>query len=197
MIYCRKSYYTGLDSYSLGKISFLLLQLFSLAFMQYSYNIGFIALNISSMLYFIFHMLHVKKIMSNHETEITKNHKGRVNVYKVLLLIYVIYTVGLILEIVIFSKGLSVLWWVGAVAIMTYGEGVTISSLVAFGEDGYMSGDYYVLYNNIDKVCEEKSMNSVGGEIVLITFWKNNKKIGFDKMFIDEYHELRLHIYQG
>lgn len=78
---------------------------------------------------------------------------------------------------------------------MLYGETVTISSLVAFGENSYMSGDYYVSYNNIDKVCEEKSMNSVGGEIVLKTFWKNNKKIGFDKMFIDEYHELRLRIY--
>ncbi len=104
MIYCRKFYYTGLDSYSLGKLSFLLLQLFPLAFMQYSYNIGFIALNISSTLYFAFHMLHNKKIMSNHETEITKNHKGRVKAYKVLLLIYVIYTVGLILEVIIFSK---------------------------------------------------------------------------------------------
>ncbi|MGN0305650.1 MAG: hypothetical protein ACI4D2_05775 [Lachnospiraceae bacterium] len=197
MIYCRKSYYTGLDSYSLGKLSFLFLQLVSLTFMQYSYNIGFITLNISSTLYFIFHMLHVKIMMSNHETEITKNHTGRVKAYKVLLLTYVIYTVGLILEVIIFSKDLSVLWWIGTTAIMTYAEAVTISSLVAFGENGYMSGDYYVPYNNIDKICEEKSMNSVGGEIVLITFWKNKKKIGFDKMFIDEYHELRLHIYQG
>ena len=38
--------------------------------------------------------------MSNHETEITKNHKGRVKTYKVLLLTYVIYTVGLILEVI-------------------------------------------------------------------------------------------------
>ncbi len=197
MTYFRKSYYIGLDTYSLSKFLFLLLQLCALAFMKYSYNVGFSVLIVSSMLYFVFHMLHVKKIISDHEAEITRYHEGRVKVYKVLLSIYSIYIVGLLIGVVIFSKDLSVLWWIGAVAIVLYGEGVTLSSLVAFGKNGYISGDYYIPYNNIDKVCEERSMNSASGEIVLITIWKNNNKIGFDKFFIDEYHELRLHIYQG
>lgn len=153
-------------------------------------------MNISSLSYFIFHMFHFEKIICKHQAELTKNHKVRIKYYKIVLLLYTIYTVGLVIRIVILPRGLSVLWWVTAVSIMAYSEAITISSAVAFGKKGYVSGDYHVSYDDIDRVCEEKSMNSSGGKILLVSIWRNNKKIGFDKMFIDEYHKLRLHIYQ-
>lgn len=197
VIYYRKSFFKGLDSFKIGKIFFMLLQLLSLIFMIYNYTSGFAALNISSLLYFIFHMLHEEKIITKYNAEITKYHKVRVKVYKILLIAFILFALTLAFRAIICSIRFSILWWVGSVSIMLYSESITISSLVAFGENGYVSGDFWVKYNDIDEIREEKNMNSWQGEIVLITFWKNNKKIGFDKMFINEYHKLRLQVYQG
>lgn len=197
MIYYRKSFFKGLDSFKIGKTIFMLLQLFALIFMIYNYTCGFVALNISTLLYFVFHMFHEEKMIAKYNAEITKYHKGRVKAYRILLIAFILGTIILILETVICSICFSILWWVGLASIMLYSEAITISSVVAFGENGYVSGDFFVKYNDIDEIREEKSMNSWQGEIVLITFWKNNKKIGFDKMFVEEYHKLRLQIYQG
>lgn len=194
MIYYRKSFFKGLDSFKIGKIFFMLLQLSALLFMTYNYSCGFAFLNISSLLYFIFHMFHEEKNITKYNAEITKYHKVRVKVYRIILILLILVT--LIFRTIVYSIQASILWWVGWVSIMTYSESITISSLVAFWDNGYVLGDYFVKYSEIDEIREEKNMNSWKGEIVLITFWKNNKKIGFDKMFINEYQKLRLQIYQ-
>ncbi len=196
-IYYRKSFFKGLDSFKTGKILFMLLQVFSLFFMMYNYTSGFVALNIFSLLYFVLHMLHEKKLITKHNAEITKYHKVRVKVYRILLIAFIMFALTVIFKAIICPIRFSILWWIGWVSIMLYSESITISSLVAFGENGYVSGDFFVNYNDIDEICEVKNMNSWQGEIVLITFWKNNQKIGFDKMFVDEYHKLRLQVYQG
>ena len=196
MIYCRKSFYKKLDSFKTGKIAFFLLQMFALIIMLYNYKVGFIVLNVFSLLYFSLHMFFIERNISKYNTEITRHHKGRVKVYRALFYIYVIFTIALVFNVILSSALFSVLWWVGAVAIMLYSECVSISSVVAFGKDGYLSGDYYVKYEDIEEIREEKNINSWRGEIVWIILLKNNKKIGFDKMFLDEYHDLRLKIYQ-
>lgn len=181
----------------MGKSFFLLLQLFAVAFTLCNYNSGFVMLNISSLLYFSFHMLYIKKNINVHNAEITKYHKTRVKWYRMFLIVYSLFTIFLIFRVIIFSIHFSILWWVGAVSIMVYCQSITISSVVAFGEKGYVSGDFFVRYCDIDEVHEERNMNSWQGEIILITFWKNSRKIGFDKMFMEEYHKLRLQIYQN
>lgn len=196
MTYYRKSFFKGLDSFKIGKIFFMLLQLSALFFMTYNYSCGFVFLNVSSLLYFIFHMFHEEKNITKYNAEITKYHKVRVKVYRIILILFILVTLILIFRTIVYSIQSSILCWVGWVSIMTYSESITISSLVAFGDNGYVSGDYFVKYSEIDEIREEKSMNSWKGEIVLITFWKNNKKIGFDKMFVNEYQKLRLQVYQ-
>lgn len=195
-VYYRKSFFKGMDSFKSGKILFLLLQLFAVFFMLYNYNSGFVVLNFCSLLYFIFHFFHIKKSIEKHNAEISQHHAIRIKVYGLLLNIYIIFTAILMLMLTVFSATISVLWWVGAASVMLYSEALTISSVIAFSKNGYVSGDFFVKYDGIDMVRKEKNIDSCQGEIVWVTFWKDDKKIGFDKMFTDEYHKLRLQIYQ-
>jgi hypothetical protein len=186
-----------MDGFKAGKILFLFLQSFAVIFMLYDYDSGFIALNVFSMLYFLSHLIYIQKNIAQYTAEITKHHKDRVKGYRRLLAVYIVFVIRLILRIAISPERISVLWWIGSVYIMTYGQAVTISAAIAFAKNGYVSGDYFVAYKDIEEVREEKTMRSLEGEILLVSFWKNNKKIGFDKLFVDEYQQIRLEIYQN
>ena len=84
-----------------------------------------------------------------------------------------------------------------------YGPGVydckggVVSGLFAMGESCYCSGEYIVEYNEIKEVKEVLSRMTSKGEIVLVELYNELGKIGYDKLFLDEYHKIRLKIYQN
>ena len=192
----RKSFYRGVDSFKTGKVIFLLLQTTLVLLTQYNYSVAFCILLIVSSSYFVIHKFHNDKLINKHKAIITAHHEYRINIHNIVIILYCLFS-GILSLLVLFKPNESFIWWwIGSVTICIYSESVTLSSLVAFGDDGFVSGDYYVNYCDLDEIREEKSINSLAGEIVLITLWKDNKECGFDKMFLDEYHRLRLQIYQ-
>lgn len=197
MMYCRKSFYKELDNFRIEKIVFCGLQILAIILMLFYYNGGYVILNASSFFFFVLHKLSIEKKISRYEASITEHQKKRMMVYKYIMYIYTVFTIVLIANIIIFAERISILWWLGAVSIMVYCDSVILSAVVAFGKDGFISGDYYVKYEDIERICEEKNVYSIRGRIIWISLLKNNKKIGFDKMFTDEYYKLQSKIFRN
>lgn len=196
----RKSFYKKRDMFLVYKWIVFFLLLCTSGLSLYNYESAFILLFVISSLYFLVHTMHNRKLIDKSKAEVSKYHKDRWKWHELVLTIYVVFSIGLIIHCIYLLHMGNVFppmwWWVDSTSVIIYSESVTISSSIAVGEDGYISGDYFVKYSDIDEFQEEKELNSLAGRIVLVTIWKDKQKLGFDKLFIDEYQKIRLKTYQ-
>ncbi|MCR4567522.1 MAG: hypothetical protein K5769_05695 [Pseudobutyrivibrio sp.] len=197
LIYSRKSFFKNIDCHRKFKFTTFLLEMMAVAIMLYNKKIGFILLNICIVAYFVGHMLCVKENVRQHKAKITAYYRKAISFYKYIAYMFYAFTVILIfLLCTTHTVNTIIIIWLALVTIMIYFDCTIVTAIVAFGEDGYVSGDYYIEYNNIEDISKEKSLYSWQGEIVLIYLWRGDEKIGFDKLFLDEYETLRTKVFQ-
>lgn len=165
------------------------------------YNIGYICLNISCLFYFAGRYNLVKSNINKNDLELTDYSKRIFRRHRIILWFFIIATSisNVIYLYCIYSEYYNIKVWVWYAFLIPilYSDSVYLSGITAFGEKNYASGEYIIEYSDIDNICELKNRNSTEGNIVLITLWKDNMEIGYDKLFTEEYHKLRLFVFQN
>lgn len=202
----KKSHYKIKSNFLYVKLSIFVLLCVTILLMylnQYSaiYNIGYIWLNISGVFYFAGRYYFVKKNLDKNDLELTDYSKRIFRIHRVILWLYFIMVcisnVAFLYCIYIGFYNIKVWIWYAVLLPALYSDSAYLSGITAFGEQKYASGEYIIEYSDINKICELKNRNTIQGNIVFISLWKGNMEFGYDKLFIDEYHRLRLLVYQN
>jgi len=206
MIKLNKSYYKIKNNFFYNKIFTCILLCVCILIMylnkrSFLYNLGYAFMNTCCFVYYISRVIFVEKeikknnlILTEYSKKIFRIHKIIIKCYFVMVcacnLIYLYYTY-------IGYYDVKVWIWYGILLPILYSDNVHLSAITAFGYKKYISGEYLLNYSDINKIDEIKTLESSKGRIVLIRLWKNNKELGYDKLFVDEYHKLRLCVYQN
>lgn len=165
----------------------------------YVYNIFYIGLNITSSLYFLYRTHYVRSNIKNNNLELTSYSR---KIYMIHICIMAIYFLLVLLSSIyffqhIYDSNYKIWIWYALILPMMYSDSVYLSGITAFGENYFASGDYLVKYDNIDEINEIKEANTTQGKMMLISLCKNGKEYGYDKLFVEEYHKLRLYVFQN
>lgn len=202
----QKSHYKIKDNFLITKLSVFILLCTIILLMYINqnsavYNIGYICMNISCLFYFAGRYYFVKKNINKNDLELTDYSKRIFTRHRIILWLFLITTSisNVIYLYFIYSEYYNIKVWVWYIFLIPvlYSDSVYLSGITAFGEQKYASGEYIIEYSDIDNICELKNGKSTQGNMVLITLWKDNVNFGYDKLFVDEYHKLRLLVYQN
>lgn len=68
--------------------------------------------------------------------------------------------------------------------------GFTLDWIVVFKKYSYVSGDAELNYSTLSEIVEVQRFNNIFEELITFKIYSNDKYIGFDKMFKDDYEEL-------
>lgn len=172
-------------------------------FNQYStkYNVYCVILSTCCMFYFLGRTDFVKKRINENNLELTNYSKKIYKFHKIIIFIYIVlgtvFCTMCIYKMIRECYDIKIWLWYATILPILYSDSVYLSGITAFGEKNYLSGEFLIDYKDIDEIREIKSTSTIHGDIILVTLWKNGKEIGFDKLFIDEYHKLRLMVYQN
>lgn len=185
-------------------IMLVLIALFFVAYFNKNskiYMLCFSVMSIVCMIYFIVRTRHIKRNIEKCSAKLSEYSTSMLRWHKIILSSYIYATVLFIMVLMyrMVNGDFSVEVWVwnGMQVIMMYSDSVFLSGLFAMGESCYCSGEYIVEYNEIKEVKEVLSRMTSKGEIVLVELYNELGKIGYDKLFLDEYHKIRLKIYQN
>lgn len=200
-----KSRYEKSDFICIKRMVFVLLCVIItlMYFNQYStkYNVYCVALNICCMFYFLGRTDFVEKKINKNNLELTQYSKRIYKIHKIIIFIYIIlgsiFCAMCIYKMIHERYDIKIWLWYATILPVLYSDSVYLSGCTAFGEKSFLSGEFLVDYKDIDEISEIKSTSTMHGDIILVILRKNGKEIGFDKLFIDEYHKLRLMVYQN
>lgn len=163
------------------------------------YNIGYICLNGLSAIYFLCRYFYIKANLKNNNLELTPYSKRIYNIHKgiitICLLIMLVINIYLVCNI--YDGNYKIYIWYGIILPMLYGDSVYLSGITAFGEKYFASGEYLIKYDDIEEIKVVTEKDTIRGQMVLITLYRNGKEYGYDKLFVEEYHKLRLKVFQN
>lgn len=196
--YWRKSSYRQSDIRfgQLKGLSFALLMA-SILMMYFNqgtaiFLVGYICLDLFAVLYFSLRTWLIKGNIKRYRLELTKYSQKILNRHSVILfatiLAAVLHIIFMISKILHEPEYEAESWiWFGLLVPLLFSDSVHLSGITAFGEKVYASGEYIIEYSAIDQITELKSMNATEGSLVLMSLYKDQKEIGYDKMLVDEY----------
>lgn len=94
------------------------------------------------------------------------------------------------------EDGYTNILWISVIPlfILAYIRGYYCNSIIMYGDSIYASGTYEIEYRKIKSVDIVKEMPSLQGIIYLIVVVGENKILGFDKLYKDEYLEIKKRI---
>jgi len=163
------------------------------------YNIGYICLNVLSAIYFLYRYFYIKANLRNNKLELTPYSERIYNIHKGILTICVLIMLVINIYFIcnICDGNYKIYIWYGMVLPMLYGDSVYLSGITAFGEEYFASGEYLIKYDDIDEIKVVTEKDTIRGQMVLIALYKNGKEYGYDKLFVEEYHKLRLKVFQN
>lgn len=165
------------------------------------YTYGFIMINSLCIMYFGFSLEYIKKNIKKNHAILTDYSKIILLRYKVVMCIYIVCILLFsIFSVYIRAKikiNLPIWYWFVLQLPMMYCDAVYLSGITAIGEKAYCSGDYVVEYSKIEEYKEVMHKSTFSGEMVLVEIFSKDGLLGYDKFFLEEYHNLRLKTYQN
>lgn len=206
-----KSYYYNNDDKIIRFDKFIMilqLVLTSIAvYLKYRMNMGvehivikfiFLLFYIISIFYVICHYIRINKMNRNKSLSLGYLNYKFLTQFRIGFIIFIILNVGIIIWMLINNyKTTSESLWIWSAPLMTLAfiKGVFLDSIVMFGETYYYSGRYRVLYKSITHCEVIKETNTSLSKIYLVKLYNNDKLVGFDKFFMDDYFLLRKKIF--
>lgn len=156
------------------------------------FSIGFIFIDIVCLMNFLLRTLFIKNNIKNNQLVLTSYSNRILKRHHIIISLFVIFItihIGYILFNMAFYLNQEIKTWIWFAILIPalYSDSVYLSGITAFGEKAYASGEYIVHYSDIDQITEICEKATTSGNIVIMNLWKDNKNIGYDKMFLDEY----------
>ena len=206
---CKKNYYPHTISIKIFKpiinYCFLAIQMFVLAIggvalkLFNNFNIFFISIIIIYLNVFLFSAIEYT-IKSNH----INRFNGRYGIYselylrkaKMAIILGIAMTIGIAGYLIRTSAIINFsfwqdYYWIWYSVIMFVGLGVRYIDIVnVYANENYISGNYIVPYSQITEMKIVDCKMSRRGEIYIVDLYKDNKVIGFDKIFAEDYKDL-------
>ncbi len=109
----------------------------------------------------------------------------------IFILLISIHIASIIFNIVNSNYEIKAWIWFAVVLPILYSDSVYLSGLTAFGENLYASGEYLIDYSAINRITEICNADTMSGNIITLTLWNDEKYIGYDKMFLEEFLYLK------
>lgn len=201
----NKSYYRGVSAVKLVKTFWIIILVCLILYCKLHENdigflIGFMIINSMCLIYFISRMFYVLNNIKKINAEVTDYSRKLLFRHKKNIYIYFFATIILSCVMVYMkvknNANLEIWYWYGLQLPMMYSDAVNLSCVTAFGKNEYCSGDYVIRYSGITNCTEILHKTTRVGKAVVVELFKYDKKIGYDKFFIDEYHQFRLKVFQ-
>lgn len=199
----NKSYYKCTITNYFFEIVFLIV-LVGIIFLMYAfresiqYNVLYISLNTFTMMYFIYRRCRITSKINRYRLKLTTYSNKLYKIHRYVLVAYSFMVVisDFVFVCFIHDTYYKIWIWYAIILPMLYSDSAHLSSITAFGNNYFLSGRYLVKYDDIEQIKELKECDTVSGKMVLVSFYSKGKEYGYDKLFLDEYHTLRLNVFQ-
>ena len=201
----NKSSYKNKSDIFVFKICCMIMLIMLIIWMSFNttnkwYLVGYVGICSVSLLYFLNRTRYIHSNITKNELILTSYSEKILKIHKFILSLYTVATILIITICMyqLFNDGNMHIWiWYASVLPMMYSDSVYLSGLTAFGNEKYASGEYLIDYSSVDDIKMICEKNTTHGTMVLCSVYCGSKEIGYDKIFTDEYHKLRLKIYQN
>ncbi len=194
---CIKSSYIFKNKMNFIEMSTLVISLFLILLASLTQNATCFLVTMSGifLLYLIIKYFWILSLAKTNHCTFTEYTTELLMKFRVLLCICTVLEIIVSVLGLINGKLLGWQWYTPLMLIM-YADSVYLSSIVAFGDNEFISGKYIINYGSITNIIFIEEKNTSAGKMCLVELYNKNGIIGFDKLFIDEYHNLRLKVFK-
>lgn len=174
--------------------------IFAMIFSKSKYNnvVGYLLLNLIYLSYFLFSYRLVKhNIISNnvllnvYSTRLLWKYRNVMYIYIISIFLYTIISVY---EKITYNFNIPYWVWFGMLIPILYSYGAHLSAITGIGKEAFCSGKYTISYSSITECRIVKKYQTWSGDIWIIDLFYEDKKVGYDKFFPDEYFKIKENI---